>query len=167
MPYLLYFLSTDCNVWMLRLNAQCNSTCVLCCTMYPGSMVASHATHTLCHTLHTPTLTPLSLSLSLSLSQLLSTGHGSLASSSDIPSRGMPYTSELAAASTPHTSESLVPCYQVLNSEGRIIDPSQDPQVEVVYLCVIENEAWEERGRREGGGREREKEYECPFVHIS
>ena len=69
----------------------------------------------------------------------------------------MPYTSELAAASTPHTSESLVPCYQVLNSEGRVIDPSQDPQVEVTCMCVRYKRKSGERGRG-GGGRMKERE---------
>ena len=41
----------------------------------------------------------------------------------------MPFTTELAAASTPHATTSPIPCYQVLNNEGKVTNPKQDPQV--------------------------------------
>ena len=53
--------------------------------------------------------------------------------SSEMPSRGMPFTTKLASASTPHTTDSLIPCYHVLNNEGKVLDPSQDPQVFITH----------------------------------
>lgn len=52
-----------------------------------------------------------------------------LLASPEAPSRGMPFTTELVAASTPHATSSPLPCYQVLNNEGNVTDPNQDPQL--------------------------------------
>jgi hypothetical protein len=54
----------------------------------------------------------------------------------------MPFTTELTGASTPHSTGSPLPCYQVVNNEGKVIDPNQDPQVGI---------------EREGEERERER----------
>ena len=66
-----------------------------------------------------------------------------------MPSRGMPFTEKLAAASTPRAVDSQIPCYQVMDSDGKVIDPSQDPLV---------------RREREEGKREREREREREAV---
>lgn len=62
----------------------------------------------------------------LSLSQLLSLSSQSLRG--EEPSRGTPYTSDLAAALTPHSFRPR-PSYRVMDNRGRVIDPSQDPNV--------------------------------------
>ena len=77
------------------------------------------------HTSHTPLHHP----LLYYTPQLLSTSVLLASSSSEGPSRGMPFTTELAGASTPHSTSSPLPCYQVVDNEGKVTDPSQDPQV--------------------------------------
>ena len=62
-----------------------------------------------------------------SLSQLLSLS--SVRLGEDEPSRGVPYTSELSAALSPHGHPAPRPAYRVMDNHGRIIDPSQDPNV--------------------------------------
>lgn len=80
------------------------------------------------HTSHTPLHHPLLLYYTC-IPQLLSTSVSLASSSSEGPSRGMPFTTELAGASTPHSTSSPLPCYQVIDNEGKVIDPNQDPQV--------------------------------------
>ena len=51
--------------------------------------------------------------------------------------RGPPYTVDLSAASTPAATDQLRPIYRIMNSDGIIIDQSQDPNVHnncIVYM---------------------------------
>ena len=45
------------------------------------------------------------------------------------PSRGPPYTTDLAEATASLSSSGPLPAYRVMDGNGAVLDPSQDPNV--------------------------------------
>ena len=46
------------------------------------------------------------------------------------PSRGVPYTSSMGEARLAgHEKTSLLPSYRVIDNQGQVIDPKEDPEV--------------------------------------
>lgn len=54
------------------------------------------------------------------------------------PSRGLLYTTNLAEATVSLSSTRPLPVYRVMNSEGNVLDPQQDPNVRVNRCVIIE-----------------------------
>lgn len=50
--------------------------------------------------------------------------------------RGPPYTTSLSTATlTAQSIQALHPVYRVLDISGKVIDPSQEPQVRLSFVC--------------------------------
>ena len=117
----------SCEVWSDIIQSshpyRLHSTCA-CMQAHITHTIKPHTSHT---PLHHPPPPPPQHTCTV---QLLSTSVP--LASSEAPSRGMPFTTELTAASTPHSTSSPLPCYQVLNNKGKVIDPNQDPQVYIL-----------------------------------
>lgn len=56
----------------------------------------------------------------------------------DDPTRGPPYTTNFNAANVSHTPKEVIPTYRIMDADGNVIDPKEDPQVKLALTLSMD-----------------------------